>query len=140
VPLGWIVYLYYYINWFLCCKGANIMCPGLTSKGGKLETDFPAKTIVVSFYPWSSIFKHSLLFFSFLLYSIHSYTRSWNCFWNVGTIVSLTCRSFSSVWWLKEKNMLSVLESPKCLVMKCTRPGIHFTISLFPALSLSPSL
>lgn len=29
-------------------SGANIMCPGMTSKGGKLEQDFKAGTPVVS--------------------------------------------------------------------------------------------
>ncbi len=29
-------------------SGANIMCPGMTSKGGKLEHDFKAGTPVVS--------------------------------------------------------------------------------------------
>jgi hypothetical protein len=66
--------------------------------------------------------KHSFLFFS-LLSAL--YTRDWNCFWNIDTSVSLTCCSFSSVWWLKEKNTLSVLESLKCLVMKCK---ILFTV------------
>lgn len=27
--------------------GAHIMCPGLTSKGGKMEEDLPAETAVV---------------------------------------------------------------------------------------------
>jgi predicted RNA-binding protein (TIGR00451 family) len=30
-------------------SGANVMCPGLTSKGGRLEEDFKAGTIVVRF-------------------------------------------------------------------------------------------
>jgi len=29
-------------------SGANIMCPGMTSKGGKLEQDFKTGTPVVS--------------------------------------------------------------------------------------------
>lgn len=29
-------------------SGANIMCPGLTSKGAKMETPLPSDTVVVS--------------------------------------------------------------------------------------------
>ena len=29
-------------------SGANIMCPGLTSKGAKMETSLPPNTVVVS--------------------------------------------------------------------------------------------
>lgn len=29
-------------------SGANIMCPGLTSQGAKMETNLPEDTIVVS--------------------------------------------------------------------------------------------
>ena len=29
-------------------SGANIMCPGLTSKGAKMETPLPENTVVVS--------------------------------------------------------------------------------------------
>ena len=29
-------------------SGANIMCPGLTSKGARMDTSLPANTVVVS--------------------------------------------------------------------------------------------
>lgn len=32
-------------------QGANIMCPGMTSKGGRLEVDFATGAVVVSFLP-----------------------------------------------------------------------------------------
>jgi len=32
--------------------GANIMCPGLTSKGGRMEEELPAETAVVRIHFW----------------------------------------------------------------------------------------
>jgi len=32
--------------------GANIMCPGLTSRGGRMEEELPAETAVVRIHFW----------------------------------------------------------------------------------------
>ena len=49
-------------------SGANIMAPGLTSPGARMDIDLPADTVVVSEYPSHIIYK---IYFSFHIIIFH---------------------------------------------------------------------
>lgn len=40
-------------------SGANIMCPGLTSPGARMDVSLPQNTVVVSLSLWSPLFSFS---------------------------------------------------------------------------------
>lgn len=43
-------------------QGANVMCPGLTSEGGKIDENLPSNSIVISFFFYKFINIISLIF------------------------------------------------------------------------------